>query len=54
MHNACKIDLQADDEEEDYNDFWADYADYDDEDQLKNQVRGMVHNRHRDFLHMQL
>ena len=48
---ACNIDLQADDQEEDYYDVWADYADYDNEDQLKNQVKG-IQNRHR-YLHRQ-
>ena len=43
--------MQADDEEEDYYDVWADYADYDDEDQLKNQVKG-IRNGHR-YLHRQ-
>ena len=43
--------MQADGEEEDYYDVWADYADYDNEDQLKNQVRG-IQNKHHYFLHM--
>ena len=33
--------MQADDDDESYYDVWADYADYDDEDHLKNQVKGI-------------